>query len=315
MKAIGEIKVKCPVRKGKVRDVVELDNKTLLLVATDRISAFDVVMPTLIPGKGKILTEISKKWFQYFSQVPNPWTDISYSLATRVFGSEVDDIMKRMMVCRKARVIPIEFVVRGYMAGSLWKEYQESPWHIPKNSSLCFRKECETGPKMLKQCEALSEPIFTPATKAVVGQHDENISFEESVKVCAEFLSWSQDAALELMKTLSALSIRIYNEARAHTLTRGIIIADTKFEFGFVNDTVVLIDELLTPDSSRFWLLSDYEIGRDQDSYDKQILRNYLETLVSEGKWDKTAPAPELPQEIVDKIIRRYEEIYDKLWG
>jgi len=291
------------VRHGKIRDVVEYTDahgdEGLLLIASDRVSAFDVVMPTLIPGKGKILTQISERWFHYFKQVPNAKKYL-------MLNSDFDKIQARICSQHKTKVIPIEFIVRGYMAGSFWNDSKR------ESADSTYTYLCTADG--LQQCEELPEPIFTPATKAPAGEHDENISFEQSVQVCADFLGWSIDAASQFMKALRQLSLRIYSEARAHAITKGIIIADTKFEFGMLDDKVVLIDELLTPDSSRFWSLAEYEIGRDQNSLDKQILRNYLLGLIEEGKWTKDSPPPELPDEIVERIISRYKEINKRLF-
>jgi len=289
------------IRHGKVRDIIEYDTDHLILLATDRISAFDVVMPTLIPDKGKLLTKISGKWFEFFKQIPNAICSVDQSF----FLEDFSEVLDRISVQRKAKVLPIEFVVRGYFEGSLWHEYSHGHKATVAHYSIV------SG---MKHCEELLEPIFTPSTKAEVGQHDENITFEKSVDICADFLGWKKDAALQLMKSLKSLSIRIYSEARAHAITRGIIIADTKFEFGYMDGKIVLIDELLTPDSSRFWSLENYEVGRSQDSMDKQILRNYLQNLVNEGKWNKQSPGPNLPDDLVERIIDRYNEIYEKLF-
>lgn len=304
------------VRQGKVRDVLETKDH-ILLVATDRISAFDVVMPEEIPGKGELLTKLSHWWFEYFEQIPNHLTEIDIDEFNDIFtpdavyaiGKDLPQkyAMDRTTVCKKAKVIPIEFVVRGYITGSLWKDYDRCPRQLLGIDM----------PLRMKHCEEFPQPIFTPATKAPAGQHDENISFEKSVEICQEFLGWTTDAARQLMKELRERSINIYKEARTHAITRGIIIADTKFEYGIIEEDgrkqVVLIDELLTPDSSRFWSLEDYETGREQDSYDKQILRNYLQTLVDNDKWDKKAPGPSLPSELKEKILARYKDIVDRL--
>ncbi len=308
-------------RRGKVRDIVE-GYDVLYLTATDRVSAFDVVMPTLIPGKGELLTKLSHFWFDYFKQIPNHlitgntprgWTR-NFNLLSYEFdvpNALCQDYVypANTMIVKKVNVIPVEFIVRGYMAGSLWKEYVQSGYIAAKWLDQNIKLE-----KGMKQCDELPEPIFTPSTKASEG-HDENITFDESVGVCAKHLNWSVHAARQLMKSLAQMSIRLYSEARCHALTRGVILADTKFEFGMIDDTVVLIDELLTPDSSRYWSLKDYEPGRDQDSFDKQILRNYLQGLVDKGKWDKTAPGPEIPDDIVRRIKSRYQEIVDRLIG
>ena len=317
-----EVMSDASVRQGKVRDVVDVGNK-VALVATDRISAFDVVMPTLIPGKGELLSKISKKWFSHFKDVPSHiCTMPSYDFLRHFGPNAFAKVINRCTVGHKADVIPIEFVVRGYMAGSLWKEYSDKrdrrggwdPGQSPDWSRKQSNRISACGHEFFvadekKQCEALNEPIFTPATKAAPGEHDENIHFDKADVICAEHFGMSNSAARQLMNELENLSISIYKKAHQYAMLRGIIIADTKFEFGFVGNKVVLIDELLTPDSSRFWLLQDYEIGRDQDSYDKQILRNYL---IESGNRNK---AVELPDEIVQKIVDRYQDIYDRLFG
>lgn len=282
-----------PVRRGKVRDVYDLGDR-LLLVATDRISAFDVVMPVGIPGKGRLLTAMSAFWFRRLSHVvPN---HLQYVIADRAppgLEAHADLLRGRTMVCEKAEVVPIECVVRGYLAGSGWKEYRETG------------RVCGVGlPGGLRQCERLPEPIFTPATKAATG-HDENISFEQAADV----------AGAERMARLRALSIRLYTEAAEYARTRGILIADTKFEFGVCAKRVLLIDEALTPDSSRFWPADRYEPGHDQESFDKQFLRNHLESLVQQGRWDKSAPAPALPDAVVIGTAARYREAYERLTG
>jgi len=279
-----------PVRHGKVRDVYDL-GETLLIVATDRISAFDVVMPNGIPDKGKLLTALSLFWFEKFAvEFPN------HLLATRLadypknlqpFG---DQLAERSMLVQKAEVVPIECVARGYLAGSGWKEYRQSGAvcgiHLP------------TG---LRQCDQLPEPIFTPATKATSG-HDINICFEEAASV----------AGREVMRELRDRTLRLYTHAAEFARARGVIIADTKFEFGKLPDgKLILIDEVLTPDSSRFWPADGYEPGRDQESFDKQFVRNWLERQ----PWDKTPPAPTLPPDVVEGTRQRYLEAYERLAG
>jgi phosphoribosylaminoimidazole-succinocarboxamide synthase len=288
-----------------VRDVYDLEPDAsggrLLLVASDRVSAFDVVMPTPVPGKGRILTSIASAWFSFLrsrklvrdhlisTQVPElP----QFDAATRA------SLEGRVMVCRAAQVVPIECVVRGYLAGSGWSEYQASS------------KVCGVGlPAGLEQCARLPEPIFTPATKEAHG-HDENISFERACSLVGK----------GLMERLRAISIAVYSEAAAHALARGVILADTKFEFGFAVDAegratseLMLVDEVLTPDSSRYWPCEGYAPGRDQPSFDKQFLRNWLLQLVAAGKWDKSAPGPELPSDVVAGTLARYEEALAKL--
>jgi phosphoribosylaminoimidazole-succinocarboxamide synthase len=279
--------------RGKVRDIYDLGGN-LLIVASDRISAFDVIMPTPIPDKGKILTSLSLFWFDLLKGVcPDHLVSArveDYPEPAQVNRKELEG---RSMLVRKAQAFPVECVVRGYLAGSGWKEYQ-------KSGTVCGI----ALPEGLKQSDRLPEPIFTPATKAETG-HDENISYEQS----AEILGW------DTAKALKELSLKIYTKAAEHALSRGVLLADTKFEFGLINDRISLIDEVLTPDSSRFWLKSEYEPGRPQNAFDKQYLRDYLETL----DWDKTPPGPELPEEVVirtrEKYMDAYQLITGKTWG
>jgi phosphoribosylaminoimidazole-succinocarboxamide synthase len=293
-------------RQGKVRDIYEaqLDSgkDVLLIVASDRISAFDVVMPNAIPGKGIVLTQISKFWFDMIADKLGG--KLSHHLlatdASHVKG--LTDAQRRMldrrvMVGRRCKVVPIECVVRGYLAGSGWKEYQQ-------NQRVCG----VDLPAGLKQCDKLPEPIFTPATKAESG-HDENISFEQACEIVGR----------ELMTKLRDLSLAIYKLGHDHAASRGIILADTKFEFGLPVEgdtaTPILIDEVMTPDSSRFWPAATYQAGRDQDSFDKQFVRNYLERLVAENKWHKTPPGPTLPDDIIQGTLAKYFDAYHKLTG
>lgn len=277
------------MRKGKVRDIYDLGEQ-LLIVATDRLSAFDVVLPTGIEDKGKVLTKLSLFWFRQMEDIiPNHIieTDVDrYPAALRKYGEALRD---RSMLVRKAKVLPVECVVRGYLAGSGWSEYR-------KSGTVCGI----TLPEGLKESSKLEKPVFTPSTKADEG-HDLNISFEEAVKIIGD------DYARKVRDT----SIAIYEKARAIGEKRGIIVADTKFEFGVIEGNVLLIDEVLTPDSSRFWSLKDYAPGKSQDSYDKQIVRDYLNTL----DWPKTYPGPELPPEVAKKTSERYKEIYTILTG
>jgi phosphoribosylaminoimidazole-succinocarboxamide synthase len=262
---------------GKVREIYELDGERLLLVASDRISTFDVVLPTTIPDKGRVLTGLSAFWFARTQDiVPN------HFLAVRSDGRSTE--------VRRLRMLPIECVVRGYLAGSGWKEYQQS-------QTVCGVQI----PPGLRQCDKLPQPIFTPATKEESG-HDINISFEEAAERISE------PAARELrFHTLD-----LYSFAADYAAQRGILIADTKFEFGVVNESrLMLVDEVLTPDSSRFWPADQYEPGHDQPSFDKQYVRNWLETQ----PWDKTPPAPALPPEVVEGTKRRYLEAYERLTG
>ena len=273
--------------RGKVRDVYDLDDR-LLIVATDRISAYDCVMPNGIPEKGRILTAMSLFWFGLTRDiVPNHLitADVGrYPEALRRFGDQLEG---RSMLVRKARRIDIECVVRGYLSGSGWREYR-------KTGMVCGIRL----PEGLRESDRLPGPIFTPATKADSG-HDENISFEQTAKIVGE----------DLARRLREVSIAVYRKARDYADGRGILIADTKFEFGLIDGEVTLIDEVLSPDSSRFWPKDRYEPGRPQDSFDKQLVRDYLDTL----DWDKTPPAPALPDEIVRRTTEKYREAYQKL--
>ncbi len=274
------------VRRGKVRDVYDLGDQ-ILLVATDRISAYDVVLPTAIPNKGRMLTRISKFWFDRFADtVPHHLIEVIGDQAPAGLEAYVDQLGGRTMRCRKTEVVPIECVVRGYLSGSGWKDYR-------RTGGVCGIEL----PAGMKECAQLPEPIFTPATKADEG-HDENISFERACDI----------AGADVMRLLRDRSIDIYRRAAAHARERGIIIADTKFEWGKLDDEYLLIDEVLTPDSSRFWPADRYEPGRDQESFDKQYVRNYLTTLVEAGRWDKTPPGPDLPDEIVRNTASKYAE-------
>lgn len=271
------------IKRGKVRDIYDL-GEYLLLVATDRISAFDVVLPNGIPEKGRVLTQISLYWFQQIEDIiPN------HIVATRVkdFPEKVhkyaDILEERSMLVKKAQPMPVECVVRGYLSGSGWKEYK-------KSGTICGIRL----PEGLIESSRLNEPLFTPSTKAEEG-HDSNITFDEVLK----------EVGQEMADKLKDISIKVYSKARDIAEKKGIIIADTKFEFGLFNGNLILIDELLTPDSSRFWSMKDYAPGRSQDSYDKQVVRDYLLTL----DWDQTYPGPELPDEIVEKTSARYREI------
>ena len=275
--------------RGKVRDVYDLEDR-LLIVATDRISAFDCIMPNGIPGKGKILTEMSLFWFDHVRDiVPNHLVTVRVDEYPEELRKYRDQLEGRSMIVQKARRIDVECVVRGYITGSGWKEYR-------KYGSVCGIPL----PEGLIEAQRLPETIFTPTTKAETG-HDENISFE----TVAEMIGG--DLAAEIRD----LTIAVYEKARSYAETRGIIIADTKFEFGRVNGKTILIDEILSPDSSRFWPRSEYRPGGSQPSFDKQFVRDYLETL----DWDKTPPAPALPDEIVAKTLEKYREGRDLLLG
>ncbi len=285
-----------PVRRGKVRDVYDLGDR-LLIAATDRISAFDVVMANGIPDKGRILNALSLFWFEYFADRVNH----------HLLGTDPDCVpapyreqfVGRTMICRKTDVVPIECVVRGYLAGSGWKEYQQS-------SRVCGVRL----PAGLSQCDKLPQPIFTPATKAEQG-HDENISFDRA----------SELAGPGVLRELRDTSVALYRAAASYAAERGIIIADTKFEFGDAGPrgtggpALILIDEALTPDSSRFWPADRYQPGRDQESYDKQFVRNYLEKLCADGRWNKQPPGPTLPPDVIEGTRARYIEAYERLTG
>ena len=278
--------------RGKVRDNYAVGNDRILMVASDRISAFDVIMGEPIPGKGALLTQMALFWFDKLGHLcPNHLTsDAPDSVVT---PAEAEQIRGRAMLVKRLQPIPVEAVVRGYLAGSGWKEYQDS------------RSVCGVPlPDGLQNASRLPEPIFTPAAKAAVGEHDENITYERVVEI----------VGAERAADIRRVSIALYEAARDYAATRGIIIADTKFEFGLdEHGTLVLMDEVLTPDSSRYWPADDYEPGRDQQSYDKQFVRNYLLKLVAEKQWNKEPPGPPLPADIVDATVRRYEEALAKL--
>jgi len=278
------------LHQGKVRDIYAVDDDRLLIVASDRLSAFDVVLPDPIPGKGEMLTRISKFWFSQFSDlVPNHLHDDA-DLAD-VLGSAdlAAELAPRSMLVRRLQSLPVEAIVRGYLAGSGWKDYQQS-------GGICGIRL----PEGLEQASALPDPIFTPSTKAAVGDHDENIDMAAMQKAIGA------DRALRIRD----ISLAIYRRAVAFARDRGIIIADTKFEFGVDGaGELYLIDELLTPDSSRFWPIDEWRLGISPPSFDKQFVRDYLETL----DWDKTAPGPNLPDEIIEQTVARYREAERRL--
>jgi phosphoribosylaminoimidazole-succinocarboxamide synthase len=277
------------IKSGKVREIFDLGDR-LLFVASDRISAFDVIMPNGIPRKGEVLTQISYFWFaQTESFQPNHLLSKSGDGLPKNLQPFADKIARRSMIVKKCQPLAIECVVRGYLAGSGWKEYQTS-------QTVCGIKL----PAGLKESSELPEPIFTPATKAETG-HDENISFEQACDIVGH----------DTAERARVASLKIYNFARDYARTRGIIIADTKFEFGLVQGKLVLIDEVLTPDSSRFWPADQYRPGKGQPSFDKQFVRDYLETL----DWNKTPPGPKLPDDVVGKTTAKYLEAYEKLTG
>ena len=278
------------VAKGKVRDIYAVDSDHLLIVTTDRMSAFDVVLPNPIPGKGEVLTQLSEFWFEKTqSIVSNHMTDDLELVDLLDSPDQLDYFSKRSMIVKRLNPLPIEAVVRGYLIGSGWKDYQAT-------GSVCGI-ELEEG---LQMAQKLSEPIYTPATKAEVGEHDENISYEKTVDLIGE----------ELANRVRQIAIDIYNFGVNHAREKGIIIADTKFEFGLDSDgELYLIDEVLTPDSSRFWAIENYELGSSPPSFDKQYLRDYLETL----DWDKTAPGPDLPQEVIDNTASKYKNAFRQI--
>ena len=276
--------------RGKVRDIYAVDSDHLLIVTTDRMSAFDVVLPNPIPGKGEVLTQLSEFWFEKTqSIVKNHMTDDLDLVDLLDSPDQLDYFSKRSMIVKRLSPLPIEAVVRGYLIGSGWKDYQAT-------GSVCGI-ELEEG---LQMAQKLPEPIYTPATKAEVGEHDENISYEKTVDLIGE----------ELASRVKQIAIDIYNFGVNHAKEKGIIIADTKFEFGLDGDgELYLIDEVLTPDSSRFWAIENYELGSSPPSFDKQYLRDYLETL----DWDKTAPGPELPQEVIDNTASKYKNAFKQI--
>src|SRR5713226_3428524 len=276
-----------PVARGKVRDIYDLGDK-LLIVATDRLSAFDVVLPTPIPDKGRVLTQLSLFWFHLLKGViPNHV--LSATDFPPPFDSFKDELAGRSMVVQKTQPLPIECVVRGYVSGSGWKDYRTTGkiCGIPLPSGLC-------------ESDRLPEPIFTPATKAITG-HDENISFEHAAAVVGK----------DLAEKVRAISLELYRRAAAYAEPRGIILADTKFEFGLHDNELIWIDEALTPDSSRFWPAAHYSPGGPQSSFDKQFVRDYLERM----QWPKSPPGPELPPEVVEATRAKYREAYRILAG
>jgi phosphoribosylaminoimidazole-succinocarboxamide synthase len=278
------------VNSGKVREVFEVAPDLLLIVATDRISAFDVILPNTIPNKGKVLTQISQFWFDKTKPlIPNHVVTSRVEEFPAALEPYAEQLRGRSMLARKCRPLPVECVARGYLAGSGWKEYRAT-------GEVCGVRL----PEGLREADELPTPIFTPATKAASG-HDENISFEKVVEILGA----------ETATAVRDHTLKIYESARAYARERGIIICDTKFEFGLDGDRLLLIDEALTPDSSRFWPADRYQPGGPQPSFDKQFIRDYLETL----DWDKTAPGPELPAHIVEATARSYAEAYRRLTG
>jgi len=278
------------LHKGKVRDIYEIDDKHLLIVTTDRLSAFDVVMREPIPFKGLVLTQMADFWFNKLSFVVA--NHLSGTIPESVVAeNEVIQVKNRAIVARKLKALPIEAIIRGYLSGSGWKDYL-------KTQSVCGIKL----PQGLKESAKLSEPIFTPSSKEAVGRHDENISYEECEARIGK----------DITSRIKKISIQLYQEAASFALTKGIIIADTKFEFGLDEQNhLVLIDEILTPDSSRFWPLDQYQEGASQPSFDKQFIRDWLE----KSGWNKTAPPPALPDDVINKTSEKYLEAFRKLTG
>jgi phosphoribosylaminoimidazole-succinocarboxamide synthase len=276
------------LRSGKVREVFDL-GETLLFVATDRLSAFDVILPDPIPHKGAVLNQLSAFWFERFPKIENHFVTADFDDFPQELRVFRDLLAGRSMIVRKTKPLPVECVVRGYLAGSGWKEYQES-------GAVCGEKL----PPGLKLASQLPDPIFTPATKSDAG-HDLNID----MNACREILG------NEMAERVRGLSMQIYAAGRDHAAECGIIVADTKFEFGVVDGKLLLIDECLTPDSSRFWPKDQYVVGQSPPSFDKQFVRDYLETL----DWDKTPPAPSLPQDVIAKTSAKYVEAFERLTG
>lgn len=277
------------IHRGKVRDIYAVGDEHMLIVTTDRLSAFDVILPTAIPGKGAILTRVSNFWFKFFSDIiPNQVSELS--LTDAIPDTAERELVKgRAIVVKKLKALPIEAIVRGYIIGSGWKDYQA-------NGAICGIKL----PDNLQLADKLPQALYTPSSKAAVGEHDENIDYEATINLVGK----------ELAQQIKDISIKLYTEAAAYALPRGIIIADTKFEFGVDNNNqLTLIDEALTPDSSRFWLADAYQPGSNPQSFDKQYVRDYLNTL----DWDKTAPGPELPQEVVQNTSTKYTEALQRL--
>jgi phosphoribosylaminoimidazole-succinocarboxamide synthase len=278
------------VNRGKVRDIYDL-GEHLLIVATDRISAFDVIMPDPIPGKGIILTQISKFWFRIMeSIIPHHLISAEVNEFPQICRPYEADLKDRSMLVKKAKPLPVECIVRGYLSGSGWKDYQAT-------GQICGI----SLPSGLKESDRLDSPIFTPSTKAEKGTHDENVTLAEVEKLLGK----------EITDQIAGASLAIYEKARFLGEQKGILIADTKFEFGIFEGQVILIDEVLTPDSSRFWPKDQYKPGRAQSSFDKQFLRDYLESI----RWDKNPPAPKLPAEVIQKTKAKYEEAWRILTG
>ncbi|OQB74145.1 MAG: Phosphoribosylaminoimidazole-succinocarboxamide synthase [candidate division TA06 bacterium ADurb.Bin131] len=290
MKQIVNVVLPIPkIYSGKVRELFEIDRERILIVTTDRISAFDFVLPTPVPEKGIILNKLSLFWFEKLSDIcDNHLVEADFERFPEILRPFKSILEGRSVIAKKTRKISVECVVRGYLSGSAWKEY------------LLTCSVCGINlPPGLRECEKFPEPIFTPATKEELGSHDRNISFEEMFNIVGK----------EIAEYLKKVSISLYKDASDYAESKGIIIADTKFEFGFYKDRIILIDEILTPDSSRFWEKSSFRIGQSQDSLDKQYVRNYLEGL----NWNKQEPVPELPSDVVEKTRQKYWQIYNIL--
>jgi phosphoribosylaminoimidazole-succinocarboxamide synthase len=277
------------MHQGKVRDIYDIDDKTMLIVTTDRLSAFDVILPTPIVGKGIVLTEVANFWFHKLSHIiPNQLSDKKV-VDLKLTQQEQSYLRGRAIIVKKLKPLPVEAIVRGYIIGSGWKDYQ-------RTGKVCGIRL----PEGLKMADQLAQPLFTPSTKAAKGAHDANISYGEMQTLLGT----------ELAEQVKRVSLDLYQQAADYALERGIIIADTKFEFGLdENGQLILIDEVLTPDSSRFWSVKTYKPGMSPPSFDKQIVRDYLETL----DWDKTPPAPELPAEVAQNTTEKYQEVADLL--
>ncbi len=277
------------IHKGKVRDVYQIDDKALLMVASDRLSAFDVVLPDDIPQKGQLLTQISNFWFDKTKNIIS--NHLTGQSVKDIIPDATEDLCRRAVVVKKLKALPVEAIVRGYIIGSGWKDYQAT-------GEICGIELA----KDLQQAEKLPEPIFTPSSKASVGDHDENISFELMKQKIGE----------QLAEQVKQISLQLYIQASIHAEKRGIIIADTKFEFGLdEKDNLVLMDEILTPDSSRFWNKNKYLVGSSPESYDKQFIRDYLETL----DWDKLDPGPRVPKELINKTAEKYHQAFQLITG
>ena len=313
------------LRSGKVRDLYRLNDGRVVLVASDRISAFDVVLPSIIPDKGRVLTGLSRFWFRETgSMIRSHLVDTQPEVLERQLQAEIqasghqpadlgplDDLRGRIMICRPAHVLPIEAVARGYLAGSGWKEYRE-------RGTVCGIPL----PPGLRESDPLPEPIFTPATKAELGEHDENITFDQMIEHLGGSFGGLMLFTAPLAEAIRERTLQLYRYGAAIAARHGVILADTKFEFGLPmtgephepglpQDNMILIDEVMTPDSSRFWEAATYEPGRAQASFDKQYVRDWLETQA----WDKTAPGPELPPEVIDGTRARYIEAYERITG